>query len=119
MRKRIYKPKPPGATKRDGYTGEHRRRQVADLAAWRPGDPCTRCGLPMWQRWRITATGRKVSAIHLDHDDYDRTKYRGLAHASCNIAASNRSPRRQRSRARQRSTPAVPAAPALRTSRQW
>jgi hypothetical protein len=25
---------------------------------------------------------------HLDHDDYDRTKLRGFAHAACNIRAA-------------------------------
>jgi hypothetical protein len=26
--------------------------------------------------------------LHLDHDDYDRTKLRGFAHAGCNIRAA-------------------------------
>ena len=54
----------------------------------------------------------KWMALHLDHDDYDRSQYRGqgwqaLSHAYCNIAASNRSPRRRR----------IPAA--WPSARQW
>lgn len=41
---------------------------------------CSRCGQPI-------APG---SDWHLDHDDNDRTRYRGPSHQRCNIEASNR-----------------------------
>ena|SRR5215471_933994 len=79
------KPRPPGYTTTHGWGSVHQKLAAAALAVWQPGDPCTRCGLPMWQRWTITPTGRKVSAIHLGHTD-DRTGYRGLEHARCNVS---------------------------------
>jgi hypothetical protein len=38
----------------------------------------------MLYRWMLDASGRKVTALHLDHDD-QRTGYRGLSHARCNL----------------------------------
>jgi len=63
------------------YAGEHknlRAQLLADLKR-RPGQPCTRCGWPMypWQR------------LHLDHSD-DGTRWLGLAHARCNQQAGQR-----------------------------
>ena len=78
----------PGATTRDGYGSAHQKRRKAAIAALRDGDPCARCGKPMY----------RGDPVHLDHDDTDRSQYRGLSHAYCNVAASNRSPRRQRTR---------------------
>ena len=42
------------------------------------GKSCSRCLQPM-------LPGQK---LHLDHDDYDRTKLRGFAQAACNIRAA-------------------------------
>ncbi len=56
-------------------TGPHktlRKKLIADLAR-RPGQPCSRCGLPMYVS----------QLLDLDHTD-DRTGYLGLAHRSCN-----------------------------------
>lgn len=78
-------PRPPGYTTAHGWGSSHQKLLKAALAAWQPGDPCTKCGRPMWQRWRITPTGRRVSAIHLGHTD-DRTGYEGLQHDRCNTS---------------------------------
>ena len=67
-----------------GYGHDHRKLAAALLAAWQPGDRCARCGEPMWQRYRVTPSGRMVSAIHLGHND-DRSGYRGLEHDTCNL----------------------------------
>lgn len=66
----------PGDTTRRGYGTAHQRARRNALAAFQPGDPCTRCGLPMWKR----------TGLELDHTD-DRTGYLGLAHATCNRRA--------------------------------
>jgi hypothetical protein len=112
-----------GTTAQRGYAGLHQAEQKRRLALWRPGDPCARCGHPMWQRWMIVK-GRRVSAIHLGHTD-DRTAYRGLEHAHCNL--SDGATRGNRMRGQRRaitktaisSTYAVTIPPPLRTSRQW
>lgn len=70
-----------GAPKRNtterGYGHEHRKAVRAAWAAFVPGDLCSRCQKPMWPG----------DELHLDHDDRDRTRYRGLAHARCNVSA--------------------------------
>ena len=35
----------------------------------------------------------KGHALHLDHDDWDRTKLRGFSHAACNLRAAARKAR--------------------------
>jgi len=102
-------------TKQRGYSGTHPKLQQDALAAWHPGDPCTRCHQPMWQRWVITRSGRKVSAIHLAHTP-DRTGYEGLQHAHCNTSegASRGNRMRGQRKAAARTLPAQ-----LRTSRAW
>ena len=59
-----------------GYGYAHQKLRAALLAQWQPGDPCSRCGGPMW------GPPRK---IHLGHTD-DKTAYRGLEHERCNTA---------------------------------
>lgn len=69
------RPRPSSRARGDCSTAAHkaeRRRRLADLAR-RPGQPCSRCGRPMF-------IGQ---ALDLDHTD-DRRGYRGLAHRSCN-----------------------------------
>lgn len=100
-----------------GYGARYQSDLAAYIARWRPGDPCVLCGQPMLQRWTVTRTGRKVSAIELDHKP-DRSGYRGLAHARCN--RSDGATRGNRMRGQQRAVSSAPSAPApLRTSRQW
>lgn len=53
-----------------GYGYQYQKLRKALLPA-AYGTPCVRCGQPM-------LPGQK---LHLDHDDYDRTKLRGFAHA--------------------------------------
>ena len=62
-------------------TGPHktkRKRAMAYLAV-NPGQPCARCGLPMYV-WMN---------LHLDHTD-DRSGYLGLSHAKCNLRDGQR-----------------------------
>lgn len=59
-----------------GYGYAHQKLRAALLARWQPGDPCTRCGQPMWGPPR---------SIHLGHTD-DKLAYRGLEHAHCNTS---------------------------------
>lgn len=66
-----------------GYGHHHQRLRQLLLAQWQPGDPCTRCGQPMWTAYELNRWGRLIAAIHLGHTD-DRTGYRGLEHAHCN-----------------------------------
>jgi hypothetical protein len=60
--------------KAGGYGYQHTKIRRAFLAVWIPGDPCIRCGLPMWG---------PASKINLGHND-DRSAYLGLEHESCN-----------------------------------
>ena len=72
-----------GSTTARGYGSQHQALRARLLAAWRPGQPCARCGQPMNYRWTTDRTGRKVSAIDLGHND-QRTGYTGLEHRVCN-----------------------------------
>lgn len=65
-----------GSAASRGYGSQHQKIRAAYIARWRPGDPCTRCGEPMWG---------PTSKIHLGHTD-DRSGYVGLEHSSCNTA---------------------------------
>ena len=70
----------------------------------------------MWQRWRVTRTGKVVTAIHLDHTD-DRTGYLGLSHASCNESSGASEGNRAR-HATVNGTHAM-GIPSIRPSRVW
>ena len=73
-----------GTTAQRGYSYAHQRLRMQRLAVWRPGDPCAHCGQPMMYRWLLTASGGRVSALDLPHND-QRTGYLpGLAHRGCN-----------------------------------
>lgn len=72
-----------GKTSERGYGASHVALRNRLLAAWRPGQPCARCGQPMLYRWTLDSAGRRVSAIDLGHDD-QRTGYTGLEHRACN-----------------------------------
>jgi hypothetical protein len=61
----------------DPYGWQHQKARKAAKAKMRDGDPCCRCGQPMY----------RGDDLHLDHDDYDRTVYLGLSHATCNERA--------------------------------
>lgn len=59
------------------YGRRHQDARQRFLDKFNDGDLCNRCLQPM-HSWQPLA---------LDHDDDDPTRYRGLAHASCNNAA--------------------------------
>lgn len=72
---------PKGKTAERGYGGQHQ----AERARWSPvvaaGQAwCARCGqrIAPGQPW------------DLDHDDHDRTRYRGPAHRACNRKAGGK-----------------------------
>lgn len=80
----------PGNTTARGYGSSHQQLRRALLAQLKasPGQPCSRCGRPMFAE----------QALHLDHED-DRSGYRGLSHAWCNTSAGGKKAgRRRRSR---------------------
>jgi hypothetical protein len=68
-------PKAPKGDRGYGYQYQKLRKALPPNAY---GTPCVRCG-------ELMLPGQK---LHLDHDDYDRTKLRGFAHAACNIRAA-------------------------------
>lgn len=65
-------------SQRYGY--RHRQRRQQALARLRDGDPCARCGGPMY-------AGQE---LHLDHDDDGSGRYLGLSHKVCNLSAGGR-----------------------------
>ena len=66
-----------------GYGSKHQKLRKA-LLAKAYGQPCSRCGLPM-------LPGQQ---LHLDHDDYDRSKWLGFSHkvAICGLRRRKRGP---------------------------
>ena len=71
------------STAQRGYGAAHRAMRRRLLARWRPGDPCARCGWPMYG---------PASMIDLGHTD-DRAGWTGLEHARCNRGAPRRGKR--------------------------
>jgi hypothetical protein len=72
-----------GTTTQRGYGGEHQRERKRRLAMWRPGDPCVRCGQPIWAVSITLAGGSVMSLVDLGHST-DRSGYVGLEHRRCN-----------------------------------
>jgi hypothetical protein len=103
-RRTRWKRSPLSASAR-GYDHQHRKLRAALIAQWVPGDPCARCGQPMWG---------PPSKIHLGHTD-DRTAWTGLEHERCNIrdAAVRGAIRSNASKTAAARTATVPR------SRQW
>lgn len=106
----------------DGPHKTLRKRLIADLAR-RPGQPCARCGQPMYVS----------QLLDLDHTD-DRAGYLGLSHRACNRRDGQRkttailkakgwtpSPRQLRAITvkRRQQQVEMPAPPPLRSSRAW
>lgn len=82
----------------------HQKPRMAALAALRDGDPCPRCGLPMY-RWMVTWNAGRPTSRWLDFDDFPGRAFGGpqvkrLAHRRCNRRAGamlgNRLQRRRR-----------------------
>lgn len=59
----------------------HAKARKAWAARHRPDDLCSRCGHTL---------GPMGAWLHLDHDDWDKTQYRGFSHAQCNMSAGGR-----------------------------
>ena len=105
------------STTQRGLNGKHKADKKRLKAALRDGEPCWRCGQPMY-KWQA-----------LDRDHVIDRALGGadgpavLAHASCNRSAGataenrRRGQRRAMAKAAMSDTPATPAP--LRTSRQW
>lgn len=76
-----------GSTSQRGYGWEHQQARAKAIRDLNDGDPCSRCGGPMFRA--------ESKGLDLDHRD-DRIGYRGLAHATCNrrvgqaVAVANR-----------------------------
>ena len=88
-------------TTQRGYGTDHMKARERAIAKHQAGDPCSRCG---------GAMPADPKLLHFDHTD-DRTGYKGLAHAACNLAAGARKGNAaRRSRAR---------GVVLRTSQRW
>ena len=79
-----------GTTEQRGYGHAHRTERERRLALWRPGDPCVRCGRPMFG---------PPAYIDLGHTP-DRTAYTGLEHRSCNRSEGARRGNRMRAMAK-------------------
>jgi hypothetical protein len=87
-----------GTTTERGYGHQHQAERKRRLARWRPGDPCARCGRPMYG---------PPALIDLGHTT-DRTAYTGLEHRHCNRGEGARRGNRMRGRVR-----------AWQSSRRW
>lgn len=72
-----------GSSTARGYGSQHQALRARLLKAWRPGQPCARCGQPIYYLWTWDRNGKRVSAVDLGHND-GKTGYRGLEHRSCN-----------------------------------
>ena len=59
------------------YGRQHRTARKRALDRLHDGDPCARCGKPMF----------RGQLLDLDHHDDDPSIYRGLAHQRCNRRA--------------------------------
>lgn len=92
-----------GTTTQRGYGNTHQQLRRRLLATFQPGQPCARCGQPMWDKRHID----------LGHTD-DRTAYTGLEHRRCNRGDGAR--RGNRKRARRKATAATRT---MRTGRNW
>ena len=74
-----------------GYGPDHQKRVKAAKAAWRPGQPCARCGQPITSLTMVDRRGRTVSAVDLGHvDGSGKTAYQGLEHRACSRRAGQR-----------------------------
>ena len=87
-------PRYTGTTTERGLGCDHQRQRVTALTALRDGDPCARCGRPMWRADVYWVNGKPRSRT-LDLDDFPGRMYGGpqvkrLSHRSCNRRAGQR-----------------------------
>ena len=101
--------KPRRSAAERGYGPDHQKRVKAAKAAWRPGQPCARCGQPIISLTMVDRRGLTVSAVDLGHvDGSGKTAYAGLEHRYCSRSAGAAMGNRMRGLTRQ-----------WATSRQW
>lgn len=93
----------PGSTAERGYGPEHQAEARRLKAALRDGDPCCRCGRPMY-RWQLAVDRNDIRGIDADHRRKARALGGGLpdalAHRRCNRQAGARLGNRLRGLAR-------------------
>lgn len=70
------------------HGADHAKARKLWAAQHQPTDLCYRCRKPL---------GLMGPWLHLDHDDHDKSVYRGFSHKACNLRAAG-----QLGRARQR-----------------
>lgn len=79
-----------GTTTQRGYGAPHQRARRQLKAAMRDGDPCCRCGLPMY-RWQLELGRNDMRGIDADHHAQARALGGplpdALAHRRCNRRA--------------------------------
>lgn len=99
-----------GTTADRGYGAAHQRRARELKAAMRDGDPCCRCGRPMY-RWQLALDRNDPRGIDADH--WSQARALGgelpdaLAERSCNRSAGATLGNRLRGR-RRRPRPPLP-----------
>lgn len=109
------------STELPAYGAEHRAAARRLKAAMRDGDPCCRCGQPMW-RWQLALDRHDIRGIDADH--YRQARAHGghlpdaLAHRRCNRSAGATLGNRLRGARRRGQRVGPPAQPA-RELPQW
>jgi hypothetical protein len=97
-----------GTTTQRGYGAQHRAEATRLKRAMHDGDPCCRCGGPMY-RWQLTVDRNHPDGIDADH--YDQARVLGgalpdaLAHRRCNRRAGARLGNRLRGLGARRALP--------------
>lgn len=80
----------PGSTGQRGYGWAHQREAARLKAAMQDGDPCCRCGQPMY-RWQLEVERNDMQGIDADHHQQARAHGGqlpdALAHRRCNRSA--------------------------------
>lgn len=82
-------PRKPKGDRGYGYAYQKLRKALLPSAYY---TPCVRCG-------QLMLPGQE---LHLDHDDWDRSRLLGFAHAKCNLSAAGRKGRAVQLAAKQR-----------------
>lgn len=102
----------PGSSTARGYNHAHRKQRTLLLKHMRDGDPCCRCGQPMFRTQALEAD-HLGQAVALGGQLPD-----ALAHASCNRSAGARLGNQLRKLRRLGLIPAVPEGKGT-ASRSW
>lgn len=62
------------------YGPRHQKARERALRAWRPGQPCIRCGSPTWDK----------ASLQMGHPDAGNGQRYGLECAHCNMSAGGK-----------------------------